>query len=525
MKLNLKKTLALLLAAMMLLAASAIGASADEAATTETPKYTQNTNWAASADGVFEIATPEDLLAFAGKRVTNGNYAGKTVRLTADIDLNPGWDASSGVAATNVWATMFRFDGTFDGQGHVIKGLYSAGDQNGDNASFITNMVGAKIMNLRVENSWFTASRNNAGFVSCVKNDSSMENVYVDAIVEAKGIGAGGLISWHFTSAAAETPKSTLKSCVFAGSVTAKNVAGGLIGIVGSYATSGDFAVSKVYETTMVDCANYGEVSVGTEGKYVGGLVGLVPGTATFIRCYNAGTVTAFAGTKAILFNVEQTAAAEVAITDCYFNQAEGVSAINKNDAATSITMKYEGATATELTAQTAAQVVEKNEFKTAKWEISSEMALPAGVMDMIRTHNYEAVVTPPTCQEKGYTTYTCKDEGCDASYVSDYTDTVAHTEGEEWIVDKEPTTEAAGSRHKECTVCGKTVKTEVLKKLEPDVTEAPATEAPATEAPATTTGNNTTEKGGCGATVTAGLAGMILLFAGAAFSMRKKEN
>ncbi len=66
----------------------------------------------------------------------------------------------------------------------------------------------------------------------------------------------------------------------------------------------------------------------------------------------------------------------------------------------------------------------------------------------------------------KGYTSYTCTDEGCDAAYVGDWTEMSEHIEEEEWIVDKEATAEYAGSRHKVCTECGKSVKTEIIKKL-----------------------------------------------------------
>ncbi len=522
MNLNFKKLVSMLLAAVMVLAVSVVGVSA------ETPKYEQNKNWGDSdGDGVFEVATPEDLLAMAAKRVTNGQYAGKVIKLTADIDLNPGWDAASGTVPTNVWATMFRFDGTLDGQGHTIKRPYSTGDANGNTATFITNLVAGSIKNLRVENSVFKAAKNNAALVACVKNDSTMENVYVDAIVEAGGVAAGGLISWHYTSASAsENPKSLLKGCVFAGSVSAKYVAGGLIGVVGSYPESGAFSVSKIYETTLIDCANYGSVSVGSEGIFAGGLVGLVPGKATFTRCYNAGTVAVASGTKAALCNVFQTAVSPVDIADCYALAASGLDVFTKNDAATSVALKYEGADATAAQTATAAELVEKTAFKGEKgWSIVSERALPAGVADMLRTHTYEAVVTPPTCQEKGYTTYTCKDAGCGATYVSDYTDVVAHTESDEWIVDKEPTVESAGSRHKECTVCGKTVKTEVLKKLTAEATEAPTAEETTPPATTTTAPAVEEEKGGCGSSVTAGLLGMTFLLAGAALSLRKKEN
>ncbi len=39
--------------------------------------------------------------------------------------------------------------------------------------------------------------------------------------------------------------------------------------------------------------------------------------------------------------------------------------------------------------------------------------------------HSHTAVVTPPTCTQKGYTTYTC---ACGDSYKADYTDVIAHT-------------------------------------------------------------------------------------------------
>ena len=46
--------------------------------------------------------------------------------------------------------------------------------------------------------------------------------------------------------------------------------------------------------------------------------------------------------------------------------------------------------------------------------------------------------------------------------------DLAAHTPGD-WIVDREATLEAAGSRHKACTVCGYVMETEAIPKLEPD--------------------------------------------------------
>lgn len=77
--------------------------------------------------------------------------------------------------------------------------------------------------------------------------------------------------------------------------------------------------------------------------------------------------------------------------------------------------------------------------------------------------HSYKPEVTSPTCTKMGYTVYTCA--SCGDSYKSDYTDPTGHTPGE-WIVDKEPTMENHGSRHKECVNCGETLETEDIPTL-----------------------------------------------------------
>ena len=77
--------------------------------------------------------------------------------------------------------------------------------------------------------------------------------------------------------------------------------------------------------------------------------------------------------------------------------------------------------------------------------------------------HDYETVVTEPTCTEMGYTTYTCT--RCGDTYKGDYTDAAGHQPGD-WIIDKEPTTDSEGSKHKECEVCGETLETEEIEKI-----------------------------------------------------------
>ena len=72
--------------------------------------------------------------------------------------------------------------------------------------------------------------------------------------------------------------------------------------------------------------------------------------------------------------------------------------------------------------------------------------------------HSYTAVVTPPTCTEKGYTTHTC---ACGDSYVDTYVDALGHA-WDSGTVTKEPTATETGVRTFTCTRCSAT-KTETI--------------------------------------------------------------
>ena len=72
--------------------------------------------------------------------------------------------------------------------------------------------------------------------------------------------------------------------------------------------------------------------------------------------------------------------------------------------------------------------------------------------------HIYTAVVTPPTCTEKGYTTHTC---ACGDSYVDTYTDALGHA-WDSGKVTKQPTATETGVRTYTCTRCNAT-KTETI--------------------------------------------------------------
>ena len=76
--------------------------------------------------------------------------------------------------------------------------------------------------------------------------------------------------------------------------------------------------------------------------------------------------------------------------------------------------------------------------------------------------HEYDKVVTDPTCTEKGYTTYTCKK--CGDSYTGDYTEPLGHEFGE-WETVKEATEDEAGLEKRTCVRCDEEETREIPRK------------------------------------------------------------
>lgn len=65
--------------------------------------------------------------------------------------------------------------------------------------------------------------------------------------------------------------------------------------------------------------------------------------------------------------------------------------------------------------------------------------------------HSYVTTIVEPTCENRGYTVYTCIK--CGHTYMSNYVDANGHSYGE-WIVTREPTDSTAGQRERICSVC-----------------------------------------------------------------------
>lgn len=267
----------------------------------------------------FEIYTVDDLYEFA--RIVNDGHPMLNARLMNDIVLNEDqqftvtWEEASdwkrdclalwpgGDSLTWVeYKFIGKYSGIFDGQNHVIRGLYGIFEVGG----FIDDMDGGEIRNVGFENMFlsacggaaFVGSATNTKFtncyvsgnvfcsydiaasLACYSNSCSFEGCYNMAKIVGYDWGSG--------ITCAQDGNVSVNRCWNAGDVIALNVASGLVTFYSSTWEQDTCFISNSY--------NLGEIE--TTGK--GGGVGIatylsnngVMSDAIYVdNCYNAGIV------------------------------------------------------------------------------------------------------------------------------------------------------------------------------------------------------------------------------------------
>lgn len=193
------------------------------------------------AQDVVEISTVDELKAFRDA-VNGGNqYAGQTVKLTADLDLS---SESNWTPIGNLVSYPGQsFNGTFDGQGHTISNLTCTDNTpNYAVAGLFGSIVSGTIKNLTVKNVNLNSLHYAAGIVAYTSNTPTIENCHV----------IGGTIK--------STPE------LINGSYDNGDKAGGIMG----YATAG----STINNCTVQD------VTISAYRDF-GGIVGFSAGSVT----------------------------------------------------------------------------------------------------------------------------------------------------------------------------------------------------------------------------------------------------
>ena len=186
-------------------------------------------------NGNVTISTAEGLFYFAKKVNAGNNFAGKTVTLANNIDLND--EKWTPIGSFNDATTQFK--GTFDGQNHAVTGL-KVEESNKQGVGFFGKVYTGTIKNLTVEGS---VSASNCNYV-------------------------GGIVGHGY---------ATITNCTFKGTVGNNNSMQ-----VGGIAGSGGF--------TVTNCSVYADV---TAECWAGGIVGNCQDGGAYTNCYVDGVISA----------------------------------------------------------------------------------------------------------------------------------------------------------------------------------------------------------------------------------------
>ena len=143
-----------------------------------------------TSDGCYMIGTVEELFGFAN--IVNTalyNITPFCAKLTSDIALNE--DTPEGVSNPIQWIPIRDFDGTFDGQGHTLSGIYFD-DSTTVNAGLFSSvrnqdpLAPTTIKNLNIVDSYIRGGNNTGALIGKIDTLSMnviIENCQVNAIV------------------------------------------------------------------------------------------------------------------------------------------------------------------------------------------------------------------------------------------------------------------------------------------------------------------------------------------------------
>ena len=254
-----KKLLALFLTLCMLLSvvsmtAVTVGADGETAdATALEPDTAWYDNHKEATD--LYIGTAAELLGFSkliSTQLLNSKdfdaatdaekiFVGKTIHITADIDLNPGWTAGE-TAPANKWLSQsyHGFTGMIDGGGHTISGIYlstTARNHTGifGNARGGTAEKPVGVKNLTIKNSYVTSTQNIiSGLFGSVPTSEANKNrtVLIENVeMEMTIVGATTEVGSAFGYVTAGN-QLTIRNCTFRNTIrgTATTMIGGIIG-------------------------------------------------------------------------------------------------------------------------------------------------------------------------------------------------------------------------------------------------------------------------------------------------------
>ena len=238
---------------------------------------TADTAWYNTNDTSFLINPASELGGLA--QIVNGtaggisqdSFAGKTITLTNDIDLDL-------MSWTPIGSSATPFQGTFDGDSHSIKGLYIK--VSGNNQGLFGYIKSADIRNVTLSNVIVSGDTNIGGIAGTAENSTLAycTTVNDDAPNERYGWGirgsesVGGIVGCSQDSHIQNCTNNAYVYLLINGNEPARHKLGGIAGV----ATLSADACSEGDAVLISDCVNTGPITCTTEANYecTGGIVG-----------------------------------------------------------------------------------------------------------------------------------------------------------------------------------------------------------------------------------------------------------
>ena len=250
-------------------------------------------------DNPYIISNGEEL-AYFSSMLENNNYEGKYFKLINNIRINEGvfkyeddkieyvlndttyyvngssyYDndefIGEPVGTLNVFPSLNNFKGYFDGDSHIIYGLYLDSDDTG----LFTNLSG-EIDSLYISNALI--SGNNSGILSNNITSGSVSNVMVDGyILSDIYTGSDSVLDFDETHTvsggiSAYSSDSTFINCINKAWIYGSFVSGGLVGYME------DSSIINGYSTSNLS-------------SYSSNTIGIIKGTSVVDRVYNTGEI------------------------------------------------------------------------------------------------------------------------------------------------------------------------------------------------------------------------------------------
>lgn len=273
-----------------------------------------DTQWYQSTENNFSISTAEELAGLAELVNSGVTFQNKTIEIEEDIVLNDGdliysdgkYSFSGNTA--NKWipigtyksSSSKGFRGIFNGNGHVVSGMYINSSEQYQGLFGISG--GCTIDGVKLKNSIIVPESDAVigGLIAGVQDNIgstvviNIENCSSDVIIAdevSENITAGGIVGSGYTKIASRNITINVSDCCFLGQIALGGTNTTAGGIIGKAARKGDIA----------NCYNAGAIEAGVNSA---GVCAVTRDFTNISKCFNSGSIRANAYAGGIVGNV-----------------------------------------------------------------------------------------------------------------------------------------------------------------------------------------------------------------------------